>query len=308
MSNSGATYQDLQARLARAEALLTALRSGEVDSVISDSAVLLLCVQEAETALREAEARYRSLFEHSVDAILLTAPDSRILMANPAACALFGWTADELAHMREEGLVDHTDPNTRAVWAARPCAVQFQGELTYLRKDGIGFTGERSSATFGEQNGESKTTVIIRDVTERKRAESVVLETQAELARIMRALTVGELTASIAHELNQPLGAKANNGAACLRLFDETAGAPAEAREALSDIIEDARRASAIIGRVRKLANKSSSEKTRVCLQDVIAGVLALAQRELAGRSVTVQVRLAEHLPCVAGTISSCNK
>ena len=117
----------------------------------------------------------------------------------------------------------------------------------------------------------------------------------------MRALTVGELTASIAHELNQPLGAKANNGAACLRLFDETAGAPAEAREALSDIIEDARRASAIIGRVRKLANKSSSEKTRVCLQDVIAGVLALAQRELAGRSVTVQVRLAEHLPCVAG-------
>ena len=65
MSNGDPTYQELQARLVQAEALLTALRSGEVDAVISHSAVLLLCVQEVEAALREGEARYRSLFEHS---------------------------------------------------------------------------------------------------------------------------------------------------------------------------------------------------------------------------------------------------
>jgi PAS domain S-box-containing protein len=301
MSNGDPTYQELQSRLAQAEALLTALRSGEVDAVIGHSAVLLLCVQEVEAALREGEARYRSLFEHSVDAILLTATDGRILMANPAACRLFSWTADELAHMREEALADHTDPKTTAAWAARLRAGQFQGEVTYLRRDGSTFVGETSAATFGEQNGEKKSTVIIRDVTERKRAEAAVLEAQAELARITRALTVGELAVAMSHELNQPLGAIVNNGAACIRLLNEAAVVPAEAHEALSEIIEDAQRASAIIARVRELSNKSTCERTDVRLQDVIDGVLVLAQRRLTERRITVQAELPEDLPSVAG-------
>jgi PAS domain S-box-containing protein len=299
MSNGDPTFRELQDRLAQTEAILTALRNGEVDAVISHSSVLLLCVQEVEAALREGEARYRSLFEHSVDAILLTATDGRILMANPAACRLFGWTADELSHTSEEALADHTDPKTTAAWAARVRTGQFQGEVTYVRKDRSTFTGETSSAIFGEQKGEQKSTVIIRNVTERKRAEAAVLEAQAELARTTRALTVGELAVSMSHELNQPLGAIVNNGAACLRLLDEAAGAPAEAREALSEIIEDARRASAIIGRVRKLSNKSSCERSRVRLQDVIDRALVLAQRELAEHHITVQVGLAKQLPCV---------
>jgi PAS domain S-box-containing protein len=301
MSNGDPTYQELQDRLAQTEAILTALRNGEVDAVISHSSVLLLCVQEVEAALREGEARYRSLFEYSVDAILLTAMDGRIMMANPAACRLFGWTADELAHMREEALVNHADAKTTVAWGARVRAGQFQGEVTYVRRDGSTFVGETSAATFGEQNGEKKSTVIIRDVTERKRAGAAVLEAQAELARITRTLTVGELAVSMSHELNQPLGAIVNNGAACLRLLDEAAGAPAEAREALSEIIEDARRASAILARVRKLSNRSSCEMTRVRLQDVLDGALALAQRQLTERRITVQAKLPEDLPSVAG-------
>ena len=163
--------------------------------------------------------------------------------------------------MREEVLLNHADPKTMAVWAARAGAGQFQAELTYLRRDGSTFAGETSSATFGEQNGEKKTTVIIRDVTERKRAEEAVLKAQAELARITRAMTVGELAVSVAHEINQPLGAIVNNGSACLRLLQQTAG-PAEARDALADIIEDARRASGIIARIRALTSRSTPEKT----------------------------------------------
>jgi PAS domain S-box-containing protein len=301
MSNGDPTYQELQARLAQAEALLTALRSGEVDAVISHSAVVLLCVQEVEAALREGEVRYRSLFEHSVDAILLTAADGRILMANPAACRLFGWTADELAHMREEVLVNYADPKTMAVWAARARAGQFQAELTYLRRDGSTFVGETSSATFGEQNGEKKTTVIIRDVTERKRAEEAVLKAQAEVARITRAMTIAELAVSVAHEINQPLGAIANNSSACLRLLQKTAGSPVEAREALADIIEDARRASGIIARIRALTNRFTPANTSIQIKDVIGDVLALAHRELADRRITVRTELAEGLPSVAG-------
>ena len=301
MSNGNPTYQELQNRLAEAEAFLTALRNGEVDAVISHSSVLLLCLQEVEAALREGEARYRSLFEQSVDAILLTAADGRIMMANPAACRLFGWTADELNYMREEALVHHADLKTATAWAARLRPDQFQGELTYVRRDGTTFVGETSAATFGEKNGERKTTVIIRDVTERKRAEAAVLETQAELARITRALTVGEIAVSMSHELNQPLGAIVNNGAACLHLLDEAAGVPAQAREAMSDIMEDARRASAILARVRKLSNRLSCEMSRVRLQDVIDQTLALAQPKLAERRITVRSELRADLPSVAG-------
>jgi len=301
MSNGDPTYQELQDHLAQTEAILTALRNGEVDAVISHSSVLLLCVQEVEAALREGEARYRSLFEHSVDAILLTATDGRILMANPAACRLLGWTAEELNYMREEALVHRADLKTTTAWAARVRTDQFQGEVTYLRRDGSTFVGETSAATFGEQNGEKKSTVIIRDVTERKRAEAAVLEAEAELARTTRALTVGELAVSMSHELNQPLGAIVNNGAACLRLLDEAAGVPAEACEALSEIIEDARRASAILARVRKLSNQSSCEKAGVRLQDVVDQMLALAQPKLAERRITVRSELPEDLPSVAG-------
>jgi PAS domain S-box-containing protein len=301
MSNGDPTYQELQDRLAQTETILAALRNGEVDAVISHSAVLLLCVQEVEAALREGEARYRSLFEHSVDAILLTSTDGRILMANPAACRLFGWTADELAHMREEALADHTDSKTTVAWAARVRTGQFQGEVTYLRRDGSLFVGETSAATFGEQNGEQKTTVIIRDVTERKRAEAAIHEAKAELARTTRALTVGELAVSMSHELNQPLGAIVNNGAACLRLLDEAVGVPAEAREALSEIIEDAQRASAIVARVRKLSNQSSCERICVRLQDIVDQTIAQAQPDLAERRITFRTELSEDLPSVVG-------
>ena len=302
MSNGDPTYQELQDRLAQTETILAALRSGEVDAVIGHSAVLLLCVHEVEAALREGEARYRSLFEHSVDAILLTSTDGRILMANPAACRLFGWTADELAHMREEALADHTDSKTTVAGAARVRTGQFQGEVTYLRRDGSIFVGETSAATFDEQNGEQKTTVIIRDVTERKRAEAAIHEAQAELARTARALTVGELAVSMSHELNQPLGAIVNNGAACLRFLDKAAGVPAaQAREAMSDIIEDARRASAMLARLRKLSNQSSCERICLRLQDIVDQTIAQAQPELAARRITFRIELPEDLPSVAG-------
>jgi C4-dicarboxylate-specific signal transduction histidine kinase len=188
-----------------------------------------------------------------------------------------------------------------AVWAARARAVQFQEELKYVRRNGSTFSGETSWATFGDQNGEKKSTVIIRDVTERKRAEEALLKAQAELARITRAMTVGELAVSVAHEINQPLGAIANNSSACLRLLEKTAGAPAEARETLEEIIEDARRASQIIARIRALTSRLTPEKTSMQIKNVIGDVLALARRALLEHRITVRTELAEDLPRVLG-------
>lgn len=196
MSDGDPSYEELQARLTHAEMLLAALRRGEVDAVISQSSILLVSVQEAEAALREGEARYRSLFEHSVDAILLITADGRILMANPAASRLFGYTAAELAQIREQALIDQTDPKALGALAALASAGRFQGEIRYLRKDKSTFIGETSAAIFGEQDGEKKTTVIIRDISERRRAEQRLRVSEERFRRHFELGLIGMATTS----------------------------------------------------------------------------------------------------------------
>ncbi len=136
---------------------------------------------------------------------------------------------------------------------------------------------------------------------ERKRAEAALQKAQAELAHITRMTTMGELTASIAHEVNQPLTAVLNNANACLDLLPKGAPHLEEVRDALTEIIDDADRASAVIARVRQLARKAPFERTPLNLSEVITDVLALARYESALRRVTIRTELPEELPLVSG-------
>jgi C4-dicarboxylate-specific signal transduction histidine kinase len=147
---------------------------------------------------------------------------------------------------------------------------------------------------------------------ERKLAEAALQKAQAELAHITRMTTMGELTASIAHEVNQPLTAVLNNANACLDLLDPAPkrlgeGGPKgashleEIRDALTEIIEDADRASAVIDRVRQLARKAPFERTLLNLKELITDVFALARYESASRRVTIRTELPEALPLVLG-------
>jgi C4-dicarboxylate-specific signal transduction histidine kinase len=122
---------------------------------------------------------------------------------------------------------------------------------------------------------------------------------QAELAHVTRITTMGELAASIAHEINQPLGAIVNNSSACMRLFSRP-GSNDEIRAALKDIASDASRAGTIIARIRALIKRSAPEKTSLQLSEVIAEVLALAHRELTERGIEVHTELPETLPRVS--------
>ena len=112
---------------------------------------------------------------------------------------------------------------------------------------------------------------------------------------------MGELAASIAHEMNQPLGAIVNNGNVCLRLLSQASLGMMNALEALSDIVNDANRASAIIARIRAMTQRTLPEETSLQLRDVIADVLALARRELAEHRIEVRTELPEDLPRVSG-------
>jgi C4-dicarboxylate-specific signal transduction histidine kinase len=140
-----------------------------------------------------------------------------------------------------------------------------------------------------------------RYVTARKRTEEELRKTQAQLAHVTRVTTMGELAASIAHEINQPLGAIVNNGNVCLRLLAPQLTRDDDARAALTDIVHDAGRASAIITRIWALTKRTLPERTSLQLRDVIVDVLALAHREIVEHSIEVRTEVPEELPRVLG-------
>jgi PAS domain S-box-containing protein len=140
---------------------------------------------------------------------------------------------------------------------------------------------------------------LIAQGIERKRAQEALQMTQAELARVSRLTTMGELAASIAHEVNQPLTAVTNNSNACLRLLAADNLKPEVLRRALEEIVADGNRASAIVTRIRGFIKKEPAEKNRLDINDVIQEVLALADRELYENRVRLERQLTKALPLV---------
>jgi PAS domain S-box-containing protein len=141
----------------------------------------------------------------------------------------------------------------------------------------------------------------IIDTTERKLSEQALRQAHAELAHFSRVLTMGELTASIAHEINQPLGAIVTNGNASLRLLSRETPDLEGSREAIDCMISDAMRASEVIKRIRALLKKTTPEKTALDINETIRDVIALSASELAMNRVSLRAELAADLQPVLG-------
>ena len=137
------------------------------------------------------------------------------------------------------------------------------------------------------------------DVTATREAEAALHRAQAELAHVTRVMTLGELAASLAHEVNQPLAAIVTNGQACLRWLDRDAPNLDEARIALTHIIGDADRASEVIRRTRALSQKTDPQKAALSLNEVVDDVFLLVRREVLNHQVSLQLDLAPDLPPV---------
>jgi C4-dicarboxylate-specific signal transduction histidine kinase len=141
----------------------------------------------------------------------------------------------------------------------------------------------------------------IMDTTERRKAEEALSDAHAELAHVSRVLTMGELTASIAHEVNQPLGAIVTNGNACLRLMSRATPDLEGSREAVECMISDAMRASEVIRRIRTLLRKTTAEKAPLNINETIEEVIALSASELARNQVALRAELETYSPPVLG-------
>jgi len=139
------------------------------------------------------------------------------------------------------------------------------------------------------------------DITERKRAEEALRQTQADLAHVTRATTMGELTASLAHEVNQPIAAAVTDARTCLRWLIRDHPDLEEAREAALRVVKDATRAAEIISRIRLLFKKGTPERTLVDVNDLIREMIVLLQSETMRYSISVRTELASDLPEVMG-------
>jgi PAS domain S-box-containing protein len=141
----------------------------------------------------------------------------------------------------------------------------------------------------------------VMDITERKQAQEAVSKAQAELAHATRVMTVGELTASISHEINQPLAGMVTNANASLRWLAGETPNLAEARDAIRRIVRDGNRASDVIARVRALFKKTPAAKEPVDINEIIQEVLAVTQNELQRNRVSLRTEFAKDLPMVIG-------
>jgi len=143
--------------------------------------------------------------------------------------------------------------------------------------------------------------VTLMDITERNRTEEALQQAQAELAHVTRLTTLGELTASIAHEVNQPLAAIVTNGEACLRWLAYRPPELEEVRGAVESMISDGVRASEVVWGLRGLLKKSTPQRSLLNLNDVIEQLVLLVERELLNNRVSLRLELAPALPAVLG-------
>jgi PAS domain S-box-containing protein len=223
---------------------------------------------------------------------------------SPERYHLFGFDP-EIGVPSYEAVLQRIHPEDRARWLEntkeaerRDSDLDFRvvlpdGEIKHLQ--GVGHPVFSESGELVEIVGAAI------DITERKRAEEQQREVQAQLAHVTRVATLGELAGSIAHEVKQPLTAIINNADACLALLPTEISKLDDVREALSDIISDADRASAVIERIRGLIKKSPPQKSRLDLNETIGGVIALARGELDRHGVLLLTRLANDLPPILG-------
>ena len=154
---------------------------------------------------------------------------------------------------------------------------------------------------IGGKSGSHEFVGAVMDISATRLAEESLRKAQADLAHVSRVTTLGELTASIAHEVNQPLGSVINNANACLNLLSDDPPQLNEVRDALAEIIQGTDQASAVISRVRQMVRKAPSDRTVLRLGDVVTDVLSLARHDTAGRRVAIRLELTEDMPPIKG-------
>jgi PAS domain S-box-containing protein len=246
--------------------------------------------------LMMSEERWRQLFESVPVGVNMVGLHRRYVAVNPAFQKMTGYSEAELCSLTPVDITHEDDrADSEAIIAAQMAGQPYvqHREKRYRRKDG-GIVWAEVDAFLAPVAGSAPLLAgVAVDITERKHAEEALRAAQADLERMARLTTMGELTASIAHEINQPLAAIVTQSDAALRWLNRDEPDLDEARDALSRIARDGVRAAEVIRGLRALAKKSGPQLTRLDIDDVIREVLALAGGELRRHDVVLHTELA---------------
>jgi PAS domain S-box-containing protein len=251
-------------------------------------------VRERTRELRRTSTELQTILDASPLGMLLVRRDQTVQRWNPALERLVGWSSDEVIGQRV--------PLTQTIaaeWTRR--AAQFENghgfsgiEIRMTRKDGSEFDAALACAPLADEQGYLAGLVAsIEDISDRKRSEQALHKAQAELAHITRLTTLGEMAASIAHEINQPLTAIVANATASLNWLARRDVDFDAMRGALADIVSDGHRAGDVIQRIRQLATKGDPKKSELNVNDVIQDVVTLVRSEVQKHGVSLCTELA---------------
>jgi PAS domain S-box-containing protein len=252
----------------------------------------------AQRALRLSEARNRAILRAIPDWMFLMSSDGTFLDYHASDTSVLYADPTEFIGKRIEDVLPQ--PLAGVLMGAFQRVVDTDESET-VQYSLPGENGETFfEASIVRCDGD-KVLSIVRDITDRKRAEVEAAEQRRELAHLGRVAVLGELTGALAHELSQPLAAMRTNAAAARLILDADPPMIDELREATEDIIKNNRRAGAVIDRLRSLLRKEDSDFHPVDLNDLVREVVDLAHSEILSRRVTVTTNLAPALPRLAG-------
>jgi PAS domain S-box-containing protein len=259
--------------------------------------------RNTEATLRASEERWRSMFETSAVGIAVLDEQNHFAATNEALQKMVGYSGEELQSLGPLDIThqDDREATQKLIEDMRNGKRQdLPTEKRYRRKDNK-VIWVRVSAARAFDSGSSLQGIpaIIEDITERKSAEVAWHDARDALSRATRLTIMGELSASIAHEVNQPLAAIITNGQACERFLGFSPPDLDEVKDAVGEIVRDGRRASEVLKRVRAMSKNTAPERGQVDVNLAIAEVLALTRDELQRHRVAVQTDLRSKVPTI---------
>jgi two-component system, LuxR family, sensor kinase FixL len=258
------------------------------------------------TKRKQAEEQFRLVVEAAPSAMIMVNTEGCITLVNTQAEAVFGYVRQELIGRRIETLVPerfrshHLEYRQGYLGDARSRPMGAERELFGLRKDGTEVPIEIGLNPIQTAEGLLVLASII-DISERKRAELEAARQRNEMAHLSRVTTLGELSGSLAHELNLPLGAILSNAQAAQRMLANGETDLTELREILNEIVSEDKHAAEVIRRLRLWLQKGEVQQHSLRINKVVRDVLKLIRTDLINQNVIVNIQLARNLPAVIG-------
>ena len=256
------------------------------------------------TEHKQTEEKFRLAVEASPNGIVLVDKEGSIVLVNSGVEKLFGYGREELVGklvdilLPERFASQHLAHRAQFLAAATARPMGAGRELFARRKDGSEFPVEIGLNPIQTPEGILVLAAIV-DISARKLADAEAVRYRTELGHLSRVAVMGEMAASIAHELNQPLSGIISNASAGQRFIDRGGVDLREMRELLADIVADGRRAGDVIGGIRRMVRKEAPGRQRLNLNDVIMNVVRLMTPDALLRSCELETSLAQNLPVI---------